>query len=77
MLSGNQRKYSTFDRELLAAYQAVLRFKSQIEGRNVTLFSDHKPLSLAFNKNHHEIGQTTKTFVDYNGIYYKCSVLYN
>ena len=49
-LSENQRKYSTSDRELLAAYQAVLNFKPQIEGRNVTLFSDHKPLSLAFPK---------------------------
>ena len=43
--------YSTFNRELLAAYQAVLHFKPQIEGRNVTLFSDHKPLSLALKKN--------------------------
>ena len=43
-----QRKYSFFDREVLAAYQAVLDFQLQIEGRHVTLFSDHKPLSLAF-----------------------------
>ena len=49
-LSESQKKYSTFNRELLAAYQAVLHFKPQIEGRNVTLFSDHKPLSLAFKK---------------------------
>ena len=49
-LSESQKKYSTFNRELLAAYQAVLHFKPQIEGRNVTLFSNHKPLSLAFKK---------------------------
>ena len=28
----------------------MLHFKPQIEGRNVTLFPDHKPLSLAFKK---------------------------
>ena len=44
----SQKKYSTFNRELFSAYQAVLHFKPQIEGRNVTLFSGHKPLSLAF-----------------------------
>ena len=47
-LSVAQRKYSTFDRELLAAYSAVLHFKHQIEGRNVLLLSDHKPLCSAF-----------------------------
>ena len=34
-LSEKQRKYSPFDRELLAAYQAVLHFKPQTEGRHV------------------------------------------
>lgn len=42
--------YSTFDRVLLAAYRIVLRFKPQIESRYVTLFTDHKPLALAFHK---------------------------
>lgn len=49
-LTENQRKLSTFDRELLAAYLAVLHFKPQIEGRTVTLFTDHKPLTSAFHK---------------------------
>ena len=49
-LSEAQRKYSTFDRELLATYLAVLHFKPQIEGRIVTLFTDHKPLVSAFYK---------------------------
>lgn len=47
-LSDRQRRDSTFDRELLAAYASVLHFKPQIEGRHVTLFSDHKPLVSAF-----------------------------
>ena len=47
-LSDAQRKYSTFDRELLASYLAVMYFKHEIEGRNVTLCTDHKPLVSAF-----------------------------
>lgn len=47
-LSQTQTRYSTFDRELLAAFLAVLHFKPYIEGRNVTLFTDHKPLQSAF-----------------------------
>ena len=47
-LSEPQVKYSAFDRELLAAYHAVLHFKPFIECRNVTIFTDHKPLAKAF-----------------------------
>ena len=47
-LTATQRSYSAFDRELLAAYMSVLHFKHQIEGRNVHLFTDHKPLVSAF-----------------------------
>ena len=47
-LSSTQAVYSTFDRELLAAYQAVLHFKPVIEAQRTTLFTDHKPLVSAF-----------------------------
>ena len=47
-LSTSQRAYSAFDRELLAVYLAVVHFKSVIEGRTVTVFTDHKPLVNAF-----------------------------
>ena len=47
-LSGTQKRYSTFDRELLAAYSATLYLKNFVESRNVTLFTDHKPLVSAF-----------------------------
>ena len=47
-LSSAQQKYSTYDRELLAAYLATLHFKSIIEGRHVILFTDHKPLTTAY-----------------------------
>ena len=47
-LSSTQKTYSAFDRELLAAYLAVLHFKHLIEGREVHLFTDHNPLVKAF-----------------------------
>ena len=47
-LSETQRRYSTFDRELLAAYLAVLHFRHHIEGHYVLLLTDHKPLCSAF-----------------------------
>ena len=51
-LSAPQRQYSAYDRELLAAYLATLHFRDLIEGRNVTLFTDHKPLVTAFHSPH-------------------------
>jgi transposase InsO family protein len=47
-LSTAQQRYSTFDRELLAVYLASLHFRSIIEGRQVTVFTDHRPLVDAF-----------------------------
>ncbi|KAF2347963.1 Integrase catalytic core [Trinorchestia longiramus] len=47
-LSDLQKTYSTYDRELLAAYLSVLHFKSLIDGHSVTLFTDHKPMVSAF-----------------------------
>jgi hypothetical protein len=47
-LSSTERNYSTFDRELLAAYSAVIHFQHLLDGRHVTLFTDHKPLVQAF-----------------------------
>ena len=41
-------RYSTVDRELLAAYLSVLHFRHLIEGRQVLLLTDHKPLCGAF-----------------------------
>ncbi|KFD58638.1 LOW QUALITY PROTEIN: hypothetical protein M513_00331 [Trichuris suis] len=47
-LQDHQRRYSTFGRELLAAYAAVKRFRSMIEGRQFTIYTDHKSLVRAF-----------------------------
>ena len=49
-LSPTESRYSTFDRELLAAYLAVKHFRVVIEGRHCVLYTDHKPLAHAWCK---------------------------
>lgn len=46
-LTDAQRKYSTYDRELLAIYEAIKYFKDFVEGRQLTIRTDHKPLTFA------------------------------
>jgi transposase InsO family protein len=46
-LSEAESKYSTFDRELLAAYSAIRHFRYLLEGRQFRLLTDHKPLIAA------------------------------
>ena len=45
-----EKKYSTFDKELLAIYLAVKKFRYFVEGRKFAIFTDHKPLTFVFNK---------------------------
>ena len=40
-----QKHYSTFDHVILAIYQAVKHFRHFVEGRQFTIFTDHKPLT--------------------------------
>ena len=47
-LSPAQQKYSAYDRELLAIYEAVRHFRHMLEARHFTILTDHKPLTFAF-----------------------------
>jgi transposase InsO family protein len=49
-LSPTESRYSTFDRELLAAFLAAKHFRFLLEGRPFTFFTDHKPLVSAITK---------------------------
>ena len=49
-LSATERRYSTFDRELLAAYLAVNHFKHHLEATPFQLLTDHLPLVHAITK---------------------------
>ncbi|GFS27955.1 Pol polyprotein [Elysia marginata] len=45
-----EKKYSTFDRELLGLYLAVKHFRYFLEGRRFAMLTDHKPLVGAMSK---------------------------
>jgi hypothetical protein len=47
-LNPTQQKYSAYDRELLAIYEAVKHFRHMPEARHFTIFTDHKPITYAF-----------------------------
>jgi hypothetical protein len=49
-LTPTQARYSTFDRELFAAYSAVRHFRFLLEGRKFRLITDHKPLLSAMKR---------------------------
>ena len=46
-LSHTERRYSTFDRELLAVYLAIKHFRHFLEGRVFSVYTDHKPLTFS------------------------------
>lgn len=66
-LSKTQQNYSTYDRELLAAYEAVKYFKHHLEGRHFTIFTDHKPLSYAFEQRPEKATPRQLRHLDYIG----------
>jgi cleavage and polyadenylation specificity factor subunit 1 len=43
-----QQKYSTYNREILAIYEAVKHFRHMLEARHFTIFTVHKPITYAF-----------------------------
>ena len=49
-LDSTQRKYSAFDRELLAVYLGIRHFKWLLEGQNFHVLTDHKPLTFALHR---------------------------
>ena len=49
-LSDTESRYSTFDRELVAIYSAIRHFRFMLEGREFTIWTDHKPLTFALHK---------------------------
>ena len=46
----SERKYSTFDRELLAVHQAIRHFRHMPEGTPFIIQTDHRPLVTALTK---------------------------
>ena len=66
-MSSAQRKYSAYDRELLAIYTAVKRFRHALEGRHFIIYTDHKPLTYAFKQNPDKCSPRQFRHLDYIG----------
>jgi len=49
-LSETESRYSTFDRELLAAFSAIKHFQHFCKGRPFQLWTDHQPLVAALKR---------------------------
>lgn len=49
-LTPTESKYSTYDKELLAIYSAIKFFRYMVEGREFTIFTDHRPITYAFSQ---------------------------
>lgn len=49
-LNRAQKQYSAYDRELLAIYEGIKHFRHMIEGRHFTIYTDHKPITYAFQR---------------------------
>ena len=64
-LNAAQRKYSAYDRELLAIYAAVKRFRYMVEGRCFTIYTDHKPLIYAFKQNPEKCSPRQFRYLDF------------
>ena len=47
-LTDTQKRYSAYDRELLAVYSGLKYFKHLVEGQKLIIKTDHKPLTYAF-----------------------------
>nr|VZI00481.1 unnamed protein product [Spirometra erinaceieuropaei] len=60
-----ETRYSTFGRELLAIYLAVKYFRHSLEGRDFTVFTDHKPLTFALSSHTDKLNPREIRQLDY------------
>ncbi|BHF71773.1 hypothetical protein SprV_0401483300 [Sparganum proliferum] len=60
-----ETRYSTFGRELLAIYLAVKHFRHFLEGRDFTVFTDHKPSTFAFRSHSDKYNPREIAHLDY------------
>jgi hypothetical protein len=65
-LSPAERNYSTYDRELLAIHNAIKHFRYMVEGRIFTVFTDHKPITSAFEEVKPDPSPRQFRYLDYN-----------
>lgn len=64
-LTTSQKKYSPYDRELLAIYEGIKHFKYMLEARNFCIYTDHKPITYAFTTNRSQCSPRQFRYLDY------------
>lgn len=64
-LTCTQKKYSPYDRELLAIYEAIRHFRHMVEARHFTVYTDHKPLIYVFTANREKCSPRQFRYLDY------------
>jgi hypothetical protein len=64
-LSNSQKNWSTYDRELLAIYLSVKKFRHMLEGRNFSIYTDQKPLIFAFKQKPEKCSPRQLRHLDY------------
>ena len=67
ILEPAQRKYSAYDRELYAVYAAVRKLRHAIEGQSFIIFTDHKPLTFAFQQKSEKCTPRQFRYLDFIG----------
>lgn len=68
-LSTTEQNYSPHDGELLALYEAVRYFEHMLEPTTFFIFTDHKPITLAFQKKNKRCTRRQFRYLDYIGQY--------
>ena len=64
-LTVTERRYSTFDWELLMIYKAVKHFRYFIEGRQFHIATDHKPITFALSSRSEQHSRRKVHHLDY------------
>lgn len=64
-LSPTQTKYSPYDRELLAIYEAIKYFRHMVEARHFTVYTDHRPICYAYHERKHNCSPRQFRHLDY------------
>lgn len=68
-LNPAQQKYSAYDKELTAIYLAVKHFLHMVEGREFTIYTDHKPLTFAYQQKPEKCSPRQFRHLEYVGQY--------
>ncbi|KAG7307830.1 hypothetical protein JYU34_006426 [Plutella xylostella] len=64
-LTNTEKKYSAYDRELLAVYEAIKYFRHMVEARTFSIYTDHKPLTYAFSLTKEKCTPRQFRYLDY------------